>query len=79
MPHPFKQQAAEAAERKFQQITNRTGGHEGPYKKAERISGVQTREVPPPPEQAVPQFENDRSLRDPEYGSKIPAPTEGIS
>lgn len=79
MPHPFKQQAAEAAERKFQQVTNRTSGHEGQAKRAERISGVVPHTMSPPPEQAVPQFENDRSLRDPDYGSKVPESDKGIS
>lgn len=79
MAHPFRQKSIASSEEKFRQVADRTTGMEGPYKRAERISGTVPVTMPYPPEQAVPQFENDRSLRDPEYGSKVPPPAEDIS
>jgi len=43
-----------------------------PWKVAERISGAKPLIMERPPEEAVPQFENDRSIRDVAYGSKPP-------
>lgn len=69
MAHPYKDQSILSAENKHRQVVGQTSAFQDPYKKGQRISGTVPKQMEPVPEIAVPQFEIDRSPRDPVYGS----------
>lgn len=75
MAHPMKGDVERLGAAKYQLIVGGSGKLESPWAKAERISGSPGASPPPnPPNMAVPQFENDRSLRDVPYGSETTTP-----
>lgn len=68
----FRKQSVVTFENKHREVVGQTSNMEHPWKKALRISGEPAKPSSMrPPEMAVPQFEIDRSPRDPDWGSKV--------
>ena len=71
MAHPSKSDVQSTmADKLRRMVTSVPHTPYDPWKVAERISGAKPLIMERPPEEAVPQFENDRSIRDVAYGSK---------
>lgn len=75
MPHPMKERVSDTYQVKHSRLTGNLAKAETPWQRAERISGFREEsfsKMPPAPNEAVPQFTNDRSTRDVAYGSIPP-------
>lgn len=71
MAHPMKGDVQKSTAAKLRQVVTDVPKPSDPWIKAERISGASPTTMPNPPEEAVPQFQEDRSIRDVPYGSKV--------
>ncbi len=68
MANPMKAGIKDTYAAKFARLTGNEAKAETPDERAGRISGVKPAGIPKAPNQAVPQFENDRRTDDPPYG-----------
>lgn len=70
MANPMKDGVKATYADKFARVAGNLAKAEVPWERAQRISGAdQPTTMPKPPNQAVPQFEDERSTADPPYGS----------
>lgn len=72
MAHPFREQVLSTYQEKHAKLVGGLSKASHPWERADRISQSEPRTMEKPPEQAVPQFTEDRSAKDVPYGSTPP-------